>query len=105
MKKTANSQALNSVEDKFYALVQKFVELQEQNKKLQLSSKENEKTIGLLGKQRDQAQSDYSKMLLAKDKLENLCRELQRHNKLIKVHRIYIKLTKRKRYMYIKTKI
>ena len=36
-------------------------------------------------KEKDQLQSDHGKTVLAKSKLENLCRELQRHNKLIKV--------------------
>lgn len=82
--KKSNIQS-NSIEDKYYALIQKFVDVQEQNKKYQLTCKENERTLANLSKQKDQAQNDYSKMLLSKDKLENLCRELQKHNKLIKV--------------------
>jgi hydroxymethylpyrimidine pyrophosphatase-like HAD family hydrolase len=75
---------LNTIDDKYYTLVQKFIDLQEQNKKGQLANKESERTIISLTKQRDSALSDYSKMLLGKDKLESLCRELQKHNKLIK---------------------
>lgn len=89
LKKNAQSQPINTIEDKYYALIQIFIDTQEQNKKLQMTNKETEKTIANLTKQRDQAQSDFSKMLLAKDKLENLCRELQKHNKLIKVGRIF----------------
>lgn len=91
LKKTA-TQPLNTIEDKYYVLIQRYVELQEQCKKLQASTKDSEKTIGNLTKQRDQAQSDFSKMLLAKDKLENLCRELQKHNKLIKVVFLRVKI-------------
>ena len=36
-------------------------------------------------KERDQLQSEYNKASLAKSKLESLCRELQRHSKLVKV--------------------
>jgi hydroxymethylpyrimidine pyrophosphatase-like HAD family hydrolase len=75
---------LNTIDDKYYTLVQKFIDLQEQTKKGQLANKESERTIISLTKQRDSALSDYSKMLLGKDKLESLCRELQKHNKLIK---------------------
>jgi len=36
-------------------------------------------------REKDQLQSEHSKAILAKSKLESLCRELQRHNKLVKV--------------------
>jgi hypothetical protein len=35
-------------------------------------------------KQHDQMQNEVNKAMLAKDKLESLCRELQKHNKQIK---------------------
>lgn len=53
-------------------------------KKIQLNSKEVEKTVANVNKQKELIQNDYNKSLLAKDKLESLCRELQRHNKIIK---------------------
>lgn len=71
-------------ETKYYLMIQSYMDLQEQNKKLQLSNKETEKTIQSYIKQRDLIQTDYNKSVLAKNKLESLCRELQRHNKLIK---------------------
>jgi len=37
-----------------------------------------------LSREKDQLQSEHSKAVLAKSKLEGLCRELQRHNKLVK---------------------
>ncbi|EDO33513.1 predicted protein, partial [Nematostella vectensis] len=37
-----------------------------------------------LTKERDALQSDFNKTTLAKSKLESLCRELQRHSKLVK---------------------
>lgn len=76
----------NTVEEKFYALAQKYVDSQEQNKKLILNSKDVEKTILSITKQRDQIQTEHGKTLLVKNKLESLCRELQRQNKLVKVN-------------------
>ena len=35
-------------------------------------------------REKDQLQNEHSKAVLAKSKLESLCRELQRHNKLVK---------------------
>jgi hypothetical protein len=65
-------------------MAQKYVEMQDQNKKLQSSNKETERTIQNYIKQRDLIQADYNKSILAKNKLESLCRELQKHNRLIK---------------------
>ena len=73
-----------TTEIKYYLMVQKYVEMQEQNKKLQSSNKETERTIQNYIKQRDLIQADYNKSILAKNKLESLCRELQKHNRLIK---------------------
>lgn len=36
-------------------------------------------------KDKDQLQSEHSRAVLARSKLEGLCRELQRHNKTLKV--------------------
>jgi len=41
--------------------------------------------LGKVGKERDHLQSEFNKASLAKHKLESLCRELQRHSKLVKV--------------------
>ena len=81
---TNNAQSCNPIEDKYYGMIKAFLDLQEQNKKLQLSNKETEKSINNYIKQRDLMQSESNKSLLAKNKLESLCRELQKHNKLIK---------------------
>lgn len=43
---------------------------------------------GLLVKQRDQLQFEHSRAILARSKLEMLCRELQRHNRTLKVRRL-----------------
>ncbi len=82
---TKSAPQFNSIEEKFYALAQKYVDSQETNKKLQSNGKDVEKAIVNLTKQRDQIQAEYGKTLLVKTKLESLCRELQRQNKLVKV--------------------
>lgn len=74
----------SSVEEKFYLIAEKLLEEQENTKKLQSTIKEMEKNAQNLIKQKDFAQNEYTKALLAKDKLENLCRELQKYNKTIK---------------------
>jgi len=43
-----------------------------------------------LAREKDQLQNDHSKAVLAKSKLEGLCRELQRHNRLVKVCEFYL---------------
>ena len=84
--KRNNSNAYKTVDDKFYALANKYNDLLEQNKQKENQSKDLQKNLTSITKQRDQLQHDYSKALLARDKLESLCRELQRHNKAIKVN-------------------
>lgn len=81
---TKSAPQFSSIEEKFYALAQKYVDSQEANKKLQSNGKDVEKTVANLTKQRDQIQAEYGKQLLVKTKLESLCRELQRQNKIVK---------------------
>ena len=76
---------LKSFEEKFYALADKYSDLLEQNKQKDNQIKDSQKNFNAITKQRDQLQHDHSKALLARNKLESLCRELQRHNKAIKV--------------------
>lgn len=85
LKKASGPKAqFNSVEEKFYALAAKFMEVQEQNKKLKVSGIESEKGFLKVSNQRDCVQSEYTKAVLVKEKLESLCRELQKQNKLVK---------------------
>lgn len=76
--------ALPSFEDKFYALAEKYSELLDASKIKDIAVKEGSKTMQMVIKQRDQLQNDCSKAILAKNKLEDLCRELQKHNKAIR---------------------
>ncbi|KAJ8678657.1 hypothetical protein QAD02_014444 [Eretmocerus hayati] len=80
--KTLNG--LNSSEQKFSILWEKYVEAIDENRKLQANSKQFEKTILMLQRERDQCNTEKSKAVLSKGRLENLCRELQKQNKSIK---------------------
>lgn len=51
----------------------------------QTTVKQFEKQVANVIKERDQTRSDLSKSILSRSRLENLCRELQRQNKEIKV--------------------
>eukprot|EP00057_Strongylocentrotus_purpuratus_P018637 XP_011673111.1 PREDICTED: beta-taxilin [Strongylocentrotus purpuratus] len=81
-------QALNGwekPEDKIAALCKKYAELLGEHKSLQRDSKTQTKQLSQIQRERDHLQSEHGRALLAKSKLESLCRELQRHNKTIKV--------------------
>ena len=82
--KRGNNQSM-SIEDKFYLMAQKYFDQVEATKKVQESIKAAERATNAAIKQRDQIQSEHTKSLLAKTRLEGICRELQRHNKEIKV--------------------
>lgn len=69
----------------FDALKTKYGELYEEYRHVQITLAATEKRAAILQKENDQLQSEQSKSVLARSRLENLCRELQRHNKLIKV--------------------
>jgi hypothetical protein len=61
-----------------------FVEMSEENRNLIQQSKQNDRINHQLSKEKDQMQSEHNRVVLAKSRLESLCRELQRQNKLIK---------------------
>lgn len=46
--------------------------------------KQHVKTCARLNKEKEQLQSENNRLILAKSRLESLCRELQKHNKAIK---------------------
>lgn len=51
--------------------------------------KEQQKQISSLTKEKDQTRSELMKAIFTKDKLENLCRELQRQNREIRVRYLF----------------
>ncbi|XP_077207344.1 beta-taxilin isoform X2 [Paroedura picta] len=75
---------LNSPEEKLDLLFKKYAELLEEHRTEQKKLKCLQKKQAQLIKEKDQLQSEHSKAILARSKLESLCRELQRHNKTLK---------------------
>lgn len=65
----------------FYIPTSQLQEHRSDEKQLKLLQK---KFLQVL-KEKDQLQSEHSRAVLARSKLEGLCRELQRHNKTLKV--------------------
>lgn len=77
--------ALPSLEEKFTLVCKKYVQTADDNKKLQFYIKQSDKRHGMLVKEKEHLQHEFNKTILVKSKLENLCRELQKQNKAIKV--------------------
>jgi myosin heavy subunit len=77
-------QSLETTDDKLASLCKKYTELLEEHKAIQNQFKQSQRALSVLSREKDQLQSEHSKAVLAKSKLEGLCRELQRHNKLVK---------------------
>ncbi|XP_031549409.1 alpha-taxilin-like [Actinia tenebrosa] len=71
-------------EAKVEAIARKYVQLAAENKLVEHKKDDLEAKNEKLTKERDVLQSDYNKATLAKSKLESLCRELQKHSKLVK---------------------
>ena len=76
--------AFGSDAERISYLTNSLVEVSEENRNLIQQSKQNERTTNQLSKERDQMQSEQNRLVLAKSRLESLCRELQRQNKFIK---------------------
>lgn len=66
-------------------LGEKFTELTTENKRYATLLDQREKEKNHIERERDHLKSDCNKNILAKNKLENICRELQRQNKQIRV--------------------
>lgn len=79
--------ALTTPEEKLAALCKKYTDLLDENRQHASVVKSSTKKLTQVQRERDALQSENSKLILAKNKLENLCRELQRHNKVVKVGR------------------
>jgi len=47
--------------------------------------KQTEKRLMIVQREKEQLQTEHSKAILTRSRLESLCRELQRQNKAIKV--------------------
>ncbi|XP_053317008.1 beta-taxilin [Spea bombifrons] len=75
---------LNTTEEKLEAFAKKYSEMLEEYRAEQKQMKLLQKRQAQLIKEKDHLQSEHSKAILARSKLESLCRELQRHNKTLK---------------------
>ncbi|XP_043108015.1 gamma-taxilin isoform X1 [Puntigrus tetrazona] len=80
-------QALHTLatpEEKLAALCKKYADLLEESRSMQKQVKVLQKKQNQVLKEKIHLQSEHSKAVLARSKLESLCRELQRHNKTLK---------------------
>ncbi|XP_040917362.1 taxilin beta b isoform X2 [Toxotes jaculatrix] len=75
---------LDTPEQKLEAMIKKHAELLEEHRSDQKQLKVLQKKLLQVMKEKDQLQSEHSRAVLARSKLEGLCRELQRHNKTLK---------------------
>ncbi|XP_068194683.1 taxilin beta b [Antennarius striatus] len=75
---------LHTPEQKLDAIIKKHAELLEEHRSDQKQLKLLQKKLLQVMKEKDQLQSEHSRAVLARSKLEGLCRELQRHNKTLK---------------------
>ncbi|XP_062378356.1 taxilin beta b [Sardina pilchardus] len=75
---------LGTPDQKLDALIRKHAELLEEHRGDQKQLKVLQKKLMQVMKEKDQLQSEHSRAVLARSKLESLCRELQRHNKTLK---------------------
>ncbi|KAL4623992.1 beta-taxilin-like [Arapaima gigas] len=79
-----NLNKLSSPEEKLEAIIKKHAELLEEHRTDQKQLKALQKKLVQVMKEKDLLQSEHSRAVLARSKLESLCRELQRHNKTLK---------------------
>ncbi|XP_070968867.1 gamma-taxilin-like isoform X2 [Oncorhynchus clarkii lewisi] len=76
---------LASPEEKLAALCKKYADSLEESRSIQKQVKVLQKKQSQMVKEKIHLQSEHSKAILSRSKLESLCRELQRHNKTLKV--------------------
>ncbi|XP_039725686.1 beta-taxilin [Pteropus medius] len=79
-----NLNKLQTPEEKLDFLFKKYAELLDEHRTEQKTFKLLQKKQVQIQKEKDQLQSEHSRAILARSKLESLCRELQRHNKTLK---------------------
>ncbi|XP_052811894.1 alpha-taxilin-like isoform X3 [Mya arenaria] len=76
--------SLQSTEEKLAALCKKYADLHEDHRILQSSYKQTQRKLTVTSREKDQLQTEHTKAVMAKSKLESLCRELQKHNQTIR---------------------
>ncbi|XP_074161434.1 alpha-taxilin [Sminthopsis crassicaudata] len=75
---------LSTPEEKLAALCKKYAELLEEHRNSQKQMKVLQKKQSQLVQEKEHLRSEHSRAVLARSKLESLCRELQRHNRTLK---------------------
>ncbi|XP_014488643.1 PREDICTED: gamma-taxilin [Dinoponera quadriceps] len=75
---------VSSPEDKLDVMCKKYSQAVDENRRLSLALKHSEKKVELLLREREQLQIERSKSIMTRKRLENLCRELQKQNKIVK---------------------
>ncbi|XP_070996034.1 alpha-taxilin-like isoform X2 [Oncorhynchus clarkii lewisi] len=75
---------LSTPEDKLTGLCKKYAELLEERRNNQKLMRVLQKKQSQLVQETDHLRNEHSKTILARSKLESLCRELQRHNRTLK---------------------
>ncbi|XP_038613787.1 LOW QUALITY PROTEIN: alpha-taxilin [Tachyglossus aculeatus] len=75
---------LSTPEEKLAALCKKYAELLEEHRNAQKQVKILQKKQTQLVQEKDHLRGEHNKAILARSKLESLCRELQRHNRTLK---------------------
>ncbi|KAM3858625.1 alpha-taxilin [Diretmus argenteus] len=75
---------LSTPEEKLAGLCKKYAELLEEQRSSQKQMRALQKKQNQLIQEKDHLRNEHSKAILARSKLESLCRELQRHNRTLK---------------------
>lgn len=75
---------LSTPEEKLAGLCKKYAELLEEQRNSQKQMRVLQKKQSQLVQEKDLLRNEHSKAILARSKLESLCRELQRHNRTLK---------------------
>ncbi|XP_047462024.1 alpha-taxilin [Mugil cephalus] len=75
---------LSTPEEKLAGLCKKYAELLEEHRNTQKQMRVLQKKQTQLVQEKDNLRNEHSKAILARSKLESLCRELQRHNRTLK---------------------
>ncbi|XP_052089960.1 alpha-taxilin-like isoform X3 [Mytilus californianus] len=76
--------SLQTTEEKLAALCKKYADLHEEHRTLNSTVKQLQRKLSVTTREKDQLQTEHTKAVMAKSKLEGLCRELQKHNQVIR---------------------
>ncbi|XP_054717796.1 alpha-taxilin-like [Uloborus diversus] len=69
-------------EEKFQALCKKYVEVVEESRVMEPRLKQLERQVMTQQREKEQLQAEHNRLILAKSRLESLCRELQKQGKI-----------------------